>query len=315
MEVLVEFLDGDPDRPLVVGCVYNSQNTPPVALPDDKTCSALTSESSPGGGLANQIRLEDSRGRESLTLKTRRDLHTTAGHDHTATVAHDQTTKIGENQINFIGGNQTTTVQTHCDLTIADGDLTTTVVSGKQLTDIHGDRLCIVRTGTHQLEVEAGNNIARARGAVEFTSKQATLHLGSHSRLSMQSQTEQILLDANKDLHAASQTAALTLTAATDIKLAARSQEVQIDAHTNVRIRANTGNVDVFAANQLDMSSDGSARISADRIEIVASDALELRVGGTSIILKPGSIEINSPVITSTATGEHTISGALIRLN
>ena len=121
MEVLVEFLDGDPDRPLVVGCVYNSLNTPPVALPDDKTCSALTSESSPGGGLANQIRLEDGRGRESLTLKTRRDLHTTAGHDHTVTVGHDQSTKIAANQTTLIGGNQI--------ITISEGDLTTTVLS------------------------------------------------------------------------------------------------------------------------------------------------------------------------------------------
>ena len=94
MEVVVQFLDGDPDRPLVIGCVYNSLSTPPVALPDDKTCSVLSSESSPGGGLANQIRLEDARGRESLTLRSRRDLHTRAGHDHHAR-AHNQHPHLG----------------------------------------------------------------------------------------------------------------------------------------------------------------------------------------------------------------------------
>jgi len=315
MEVLVEFLDGDPDRPLVVGCVYNSLNTPPVALPDDKTCSALTSESSPGGGLANQIRLEDGRGRESLSLKTRRDLHTTAGHDHTATVAHDQTTKIGENQTNFIGGNQTTTVQTHCQLSVSDGDLTTLVLEGKQITDVKGDRVCVVRTGTNHLEVETGNNIARARGAVEFTSKEATLHLESHDRLSLQSNTEQIFIDASKDLNATSRTAALTLTAATDIKLAASRQQVQIHAHTDVRIGAATGDITATAANDILLHADSTTQITANKISIVANDSLEFRVGGTSIVIKPGSIELRSPMIQSVAVGEHLISGALIRLN
>ena len=59
----------------------------------------------------------------------------------------------------------------------------------------------------------------------------------------------------------------------------------------------------------------GAARITADKISLEASDILELRVGGTSIILKPGSIELSSPMIKSTASGEHLIGGALIRLN
>jgi type VI secretion system secreted protein VgrG len=54
MEVIVTFLEGDPDRPLVTGCVYNGQNTPPYTLPDEKTKSTLKSNSSPGGGGYNE---------------------------------------------------------------------------------------------------------------------------------------------------------------------------------------------------------------------------------------------------------------------
>ena len=315
MEVLVEFLDGDPDRPLVVGCVYNSLNTPPVALPDDKTCSALTSESSPGGGLANQIRLEDGRGRESLTLKTRRDLHTTAGHDHTATIAHDQTTKIGENQTNLIGGNQVTTVQAHCDITIADGDLTTTVLAGKQLTDIHGDQSNIIRAGNYHLEVEYGNHRTCAHGMVQFASTNANIHLRAHGCLYAESETDELVLDAKKELRAQSTTASIRLKAATHIKLVSDSDEIAARAHTDIKLSAMTGDVTATAAGSLVLHADAAAQLTADKITLEASQTLELRVGNSSIVLSPGSIEIKSPMITSAAVGEHLISGALIRIN
>jgi type VI secretion system secreted protein VgrG len=315
MEVLVEFIDGDPDRPLVVGCVYNSHNTAPVALPDDKTCSALTSESSPGGGLANQIRLEDGRGRESLTLKTRRDLHTTAGHDHTATVAHDQTTRIGASQTNLIGGNQVTTVQAHCDLTIADGDLTTTVVAGKQLTDVHGDQSTVVRTGNLQLEVECGALRTRAYGMVQTTSTNANIHLKAHGGLYAESGTDELVLDAHQEVRARSRTASLRLKAATDIKLTSDSAAIAARAHTDIKLSAMTGDVSATAAGSLLLRADAAAQLTADKITLEASQSLELRVGNSSIVLTPGSIEIKSPMITSAAVGEHLISGALIRIN
>ena len=315
MEVLVEFIDGDPDRPLVVGCVYNSLNTPPVALPDDKTCSALTSESSPGGGLANQIRLEDGRGRESLTLKTRRDLHTTAGHDHTATVAHDQTTKIGENQTNLIGGNQITTVTGNRDIIITEGDMTTIVVTGKQLTDIHGNQTCVVRTGNSAVKIAEGAHTLTARQDIHIRSERTDVTVVGHHATHIEAETHQLTLVAKNEACMASRAASVHVTAETFLRAEAKTQHIELTAHTDLHFKANTGNVNISAAKQLDMSSEGAARVSADRIEIVANDSLELRVGGTSIVLKPGSIEINSPVITSTATGEHTISGALIRLN
>ncbi|MCA9702149.1 MAG: type VI secretion system tip protein VgrG, partial [Myxococcales bacterium] len=59
MEVVVEFLDGNPDRPLVTGCVYNGNNPPPFALPDHKTQSGWRTNSSPGGGGSNELRFED----------------------------------------------------------------------------------------------------------------------------------------------------------------------------------------------------------------------------------------------------------------
>ena len=62
MEVVIQFLDGNPDRPLVVGCVYNGVNTPPLEFPDEKTRSTIRSNSSPGGDGFNELRFEDAAG-------------------------------------------------------------------------------------------------------------------------------------------------------------------------------------------------------------------------------------------------------------
>ena len=74
-EVVVDFLEGDPDRPLVTGCVYNGQNLPPYRrCPGEKTKSTMRSSSSPGGGGFNELRFEDAAGEEEIYLHAQKDL-------------------------------------------------------------------------------------------------------------------------------------------------------------------------------------------------------------------------------------------------
>ena len=68
MEVIVDFLEGDPDRPIISGCVYNPQTMPPYTLPDEKTKSTMKSNSSKGGGGFNEIRFEDKKGSEQVFM-------------------------------------------------------------------------------------------------------------------------------------------------------------------------------------------------------------------------------------------------------
>ncbi len=72
-EVVVEFLEGNPDRPIVTGCVYNANNTVPYALPDNKTRSTLKTNSSTGGGGFNEIRFEDKAGSEEVFFQAQKD--------------------------------------------------------------------------------------------------------------------------------------------------------------------------------------------------------------------------------------------------
>jgi type VI secretion system secreted protein VgrG len=74
-EVIVDFLEGDPDRPIITGRVYNKDHMPPYKLPDDKTISAIRTCSSKGAGGANEIRFNDAKGKEQLLLHAQNSLH------------------------------------------------------------------------------------------------------------------------------------------------------------------------------------------------------------------------------------------------
>src|SRR5436309_11456970 len=73
-EVIVEFLEGDPDFPIITGRVYNGDQTPPYDLPADQTKSALKSNSSKGGGGFNELRFEDKKGSEQVFFHSQKDI-------------------------------------------------------------------------------------------------------------------------------------------------------------------------------------------------------------------------------------------------
>ncbi|MGU9806955.1 UNVERIFIED_CONTAM: type VI secretion system tip protein VgrG [Pseudomonas sp. CM11] len=90
MEVLVGFIDGDVDKPLVVGCLPNGATPVPLDLPADKTRSILRSQSSPGGGGYNELRIEDRQGAEEIYLRAQRNWTQHVLHDQRVQVDHER---------------------------------------------------------------------------------------------------------------------------------------------------------------------------------------------------------------------------------
>ncbi len=111
-EVIVEFLEGDPDRPIVTGRVYNDAAMPPYALPDNKTKSTIKSNSSKGGGGFNEIRFEDKKGDEQLFIhaeknqdvRVKNDCFEWIGNNRHLVVKKDQLEKIENNRDEIVGG-------------------------------------------------------------------------------------------------------------------------------------------------------------------------------------------------------------------
>ena len=90
MEVLVTFLEGDPDQPLVTGCLYHKEHQVPYDLPANKTRTVFKTLSSPGGGGYNELRIEDRKGAEQIYIHAQRDWDENIEHDQTIRVGHER---------------------------------------------------------------------------------------------------------------------------------------------------------------------------------------------------------------------------------
>lgn len=107
-EVVVEFLEGDPDRPLITGSVYNKANMPPYPLPANYTRSGIITRSSKKGGSANfnELRFEDKKGQEQIFLNAERDMDHRVEHDSRAWVGNNQHLVVKVDQRESIEGNK-----------------------------------------------------------------------------------------------------------------------------------------------------------------------------------------------------------------
>src|SRR5262249_54428632 len=109
-EVLVEFIEGDPDRPIVTGRVYNGAIMPPYALPEGKTRSTFRTASTPGGGGTNEIRYEDKAGSEEIMMHAEHDMKVVVANDAKRHVGNNETQHVGNNASLQVGANQTTKI-------------------------------------------------------------------------------------------------------------------------------------------------------------------------------------------------------------
>lgn len=109
MEVVVEFLEGDPDKPLVSGCVYNGKNSVPYDLPGNKTVSTFKSDTHQGGGY-NEFRFEDQAGREEVFMHAQKDHNTIIENDESHSIGHDRSKSVGNDQSESIGHDKTISV-------------------------------------------------------------------------------------------------------------------------------------------------------------------------------------------------------------
>ena len=110
-EVIVDFLEGDPDRPIITGRVYNADGMPPYALPDNATMSALKSNSSKGGGGFNEIRMEDKKGKEQLFIHAEKNEDVRVKNDAFEWIGNERHLIVKTDQLEQVDGDQHVTVK------------------------------------------------------------------------------------------------------------------------------------------------------------------------------------------------------------
>jgi len=117
-EVLVDFLEGDPDRPLCTGRAYNPLFPPPYALPGEKTVTAHRSESSPGGKGINELRFDDAPGSQEVQLNAHRDLHLVAAEKMKVQVGKMHSVAVGVNNEEKVSAKEEVSVKSTQSLTV-----------------------------------------------------------------------------------------------------------------------------------------------------------------------------------------------------
>jgi type VI secretion system secreted protein VgrG len=158
MEVVVRFEQGDPDRPLVTDALYTGANTPPYALPDEKTKSTIKSNSSLGGGGFNELRFEDKAGSEEVFQHAQKDLDEVVLDNHSTHVGAHQSNEVDKDQLQEIKGNQEETIATTQNLDVGgnrkvtvDGGFDETVTGSQTRTVKAGSTESIAGSETHEV--------------------------------------------------------------------------------------------------------------------------------------------------------------------
>jgi type VI secretion system secreted protein VgrG len=187
-EVIVDFLEGDPDRPIITGRVYNAIQKPPFELPGSGMVSGMKSNSTPGGGGYNEMSMNDTKGKEGLTVHAQYNMDTTVENDQsltvhnnrTTTVDVDETASVGNNQNISIGVDQTIDVGSNQKVTI--GSSRTLKIGTDDKIDI-GAKLTESVASNHELSVGGSQKIDIGAKLTESVTSNHELSVGGSQKI------------------------------------------------------------------------------------------------------------------------------------
>jgi type VI secretion system secreted protein VgrG len=316
-EVVVSFLEGDPDQPLITGRVYNAEQMPPWDLPANATQSGILTRSSKGGayGNANAIRFEDKKGSEQLwihaeknqDIEVENDETHWVGHDRTKTIDHDETVHVKHDRMEKVDNDETIEIGRDRFMTI-DRDKTEKVIRNKSITVVgkHSETIAqtmeiaigaslsetvavnysetvgaaMEQTVGGAMAITVGGAMAQSVGGVWAVTVGANLSLtsgGSYSNTVGGSATEQVGANLNVDV-------------SKDAKTTVGGQHVLTVAKEHV--------------------------VKAKKIQFEAEDELSIKVGSAELILKKnGDILLSGGKINIKGSGDVVIKGSKIAGN
>ncbi|AYQ40545.1 Rhs element Vgr protein [Burkholderia aenigmatica] len=306
-EVVVDFLNGDPDEPIVTGRVYNGEKMPPWGLPGSATQSGLLSRSSPGGTTdhANAFRFEDKKGAEQLWMHAERNFdaeteadHTlSVGNNHTHTVGNDETMQVKNNRQRSVGQNETVNIGQNRVAQIGANE--TDGVVGNRTRTV-GQNETVTIAANRDATIGGGHTETVAKGKTETIGEAKTLNVG------------QMYQTTSQDMKT----------------LVASAHTEEIGARTSTIANAHTHTVG--GEHTVNVGANHTTNVQ-HKVTVNAGDQLSLVCGMSSIVMKSdGTITIqgvnvastgtnthsvNGKTVTSSATAEHTVEGAVLKLN
>lgn len=217
-EVLIDFLEGDPDRPIIVGSVYNADQMPPYDLPANKTQSGIKTRSSLQGSTDNfnEIRFEDKKGSEELYLHAEKDERIIVEHDRsenvgnnaTQTVGHDEEITIGNDRTETVGRDETVSIDRNRTHSVTKDD-TLAVTENRSKTVNKDETITIgqnrrVNIGKNE-EIEVGKNFALLAGdQIQLQTGSASIIMKKNGDITIEGKNIKIVGSGKIDFKASS---------------------------------------------------------------------------------------------------------------
>jgi type VI secretion system secreted protein VgrG len=290
-EVVVDFLEGDPDRPLIIGRVYNAENMPPFGLPDGGVVSGLKSNTHKGHGY-NELSMDDTAGTEKITIHGQYDMNTTVEHDKTTTVNNNRSTTVIVDDTLTVNANRTMHVVGKLAETIDAGQQTTITagytetISGGATSTINDGRTSTVNAGSTST-INGGSTSTISGGSTSTVNGACDTTVNGHATEAITGGEEQTVTGEKK----------VTVNGPhTETVIGPRTMSV-----TGPIAQTATGTIDIHAA------APGTYTSAA---------LLTLAVSGSVVEITPASITISAGGSTIQVDGSGvTVNGKKISLN
>jgi type VI secretion system secreted protein VgrG len=295
-EVIVQFLEGDPDRPIIMGTVYNGDNRPPFPLPGGKTQAGFKSNSTAGGGGYNEFVLDDTKGKELIRVHGQFDMDSKVEHDlrehvlnnrsrdvtnnESVQVGVDQTYSIGSNQSGTVGGNKTIKVGGNLTETIG-ANLTETISANKstQVGANHTENIAsnmTISVGSNLTETVAINYAETVGVAMELTVGAAMTHTVGAALIQSVGAAKVVSVGASSS------------------ESVGGSKKLEVGGSLTENVGGKHG-----------VTVGGGYALKADSVSIEATNQITLTSGSSKIVLKSGGdILIKGSNITIEASGK-----------
>ena len=309
-EVIVDFLEGDPDQPIITGRVYNAENQPPFGFPAGAVLSGFKSDTHKGGG-NNEISVDDTAGKERVFIHGQYNMDTVVEHDQTSTIHNNRTDKVDVDDSETVGNNQTWNVGVNRDATIGANE--TLTVKANRTKSVTANETITVG-GNRDATVSKSESLTVALQRTHSVGINETITVGAAQEITvgaMQAITvganQSTKVGVNQDINVGA-AQSTTVGAAQTLKVGA-AQNVEIAAAANLKVGANHG-IKVGGGRSADIAKDDAIK-AGTKFVVSAGDSITLGSGSASIQLKKdGTIVISGKDITIEGSGKINIKAS-----
>ena len=309
-EVLIDFEDGDPDRPLLLGRVYNPASPPPYALPAKKTMSALKSSSTPGKAGYNEIRMDDGAGSEHIQVYSQKDHNLNVANNKTEKVATSVNGSVGANHKLTVGASETVSVGAQYGLDI--GASQTWAVGASRTKTVSADEKITVK-GSRTTTIGASHTTMTPMSVGVTTPASLSETVGG-SCIEAAAMEVGIMAAGTVSVAVGGAKIEAVATGKSDLTVGARASTIGgafisasgKDVATNVGgAKATTvgGAWAATAGANVELTANGNLSINVGGAVALTGASVVLKVGGSNVTLSGGTVVITSSEIKLTATG------------